>query len=62
LFVDFPAHIKAEVVKLPSLSTGWGKTTQRYGYGPQADAAIGEIELERLAANEVRTKMTGTGP
>lgn len=62
LFVDFPAHIKAEVVQLPALSTGWGKTTKRYGYGPQADAAIGEIELERLAANEVRTKMTGTGP
>jgi hypothetical protein len=62
LFVDFPAHIKAEVLELPALSTGWGKTTKRYGYGPQADAAIGEIELERLAANEVRTKMTGTGP
>jgi hypothetical protein len=62
LFVDFPAHIKAEVLQLPAWSTAWGKTTKRYGYGPQADAAIGEIELERLAANEVRTKMTGTGP
>lgn len=56
LFVEFPAHIKGQVLELPALSTGWGKTLKLFGFGPQADAAIGEIQLEKLAANEVRAK------
>jgi hypothetical protein len=56
LFVEFPAHIKEELLKLPALSTGWGKTLKLFGFGPRADAAIGEVQLEKLATNEVRTK------
>lgn len=56
LFVEFPSHIKAEIMKLPALSTGWGKTLRLFGFGKQSDAAIGEIQIERLAANEVQSK------
>ena len=56
LFVDFPAHVKAEVLKLPALSTGWGKTLRLFGFGKGAEAAVAEIQLERLAANEMQAK------
>ncbi len=56
LFVEFPAHIKAELMKLPALSTGWGKTLRLFGFGKQSQAAISEIQIERLAANEVQSK------
>lgn len=56
LFVEFPAHVKAEVLKLPALSTGWGKTLRLFGFGEGAEAAVAEIQLERLAANEMQAK------
>ena len=55
-FVEFPAHINKEVLKLPALSTGWGKTLRLFGFGEGAEAAVAEIQLERLAANEILTK------
>lgn len=59
LFIEFPAHIKAELEKLPALSTGWGKTLRLFGFGKNADAAIAEIHIERLAASEKQTKVSG---
>ena len=56
LFVEFPAQVKAAIEALPPLPTGWGETTKLYGFGERANAAIAEIQLERLAANETMTK------
>lgn len=56
LFIEFPAHIKAEILKLPALSTGWGKTLRLFGFGKKSEGAISEIQIERLAANEVQSK------
>lgn len=55
-FIDFPAHIKVAIEALPPLPTGWGETTKLYGFGEHSNAAIAEIQLERLAANEAMTK------
>ena len=56
LFIEFPTHIKAAIEALPPLPTGWGETTKLYGFGEHANAAISEIELEKLAANDIMTK------
>jgi hypothetical protein len=56
LFVEFPGHIKAAIEALPPLPTGWGETTKLYGFGEHANAAIAEIQLERLSANELMAK------
>ena len=32
LFIEWPADLKATIERLPALSTGWGKTTKKYGY------------------------------
>jgi hypothetical protein len=56
LFIDFPEHIKQAIERLPVHSTDWGKTTKLYGFGEHADAAIQEIQIERLGANEIQAK------
>lgn len=59
LFIEFSAHVKADLEKLPALSTGWGKTLRLFGFGDNADAAIAEIRIERLAASEPQSKVAG---
>lgn len=59
LFIDFPAHVKQAIEQLPVHLTDWGETTKLYGFGKGADAAIQEIQVERLAANEHQTKGLG---
>jgi hypothetical protein len=59
LFIDFPVHVKQAIEQLPVQMTGWGETTKLYGFGKGADAAIQEIQVERLAANERQAKGLG---
>jgi hypothetical protein len=59
LFIEFPANIKAELDKLPALSSGWGKTLRLFGFGDNAEAAIAEIRTEKLAASEQQSKVAG---
>ena len=56
VFVEFPADIKPEIMKLPELATGWGKTLKLFGFGDEAQTAITEVKLEKLQAQEIRTK------
>jgi hypothetical protein len=59
LFIDFPAHVKQAIEQLPVHLTDWGETTKLYGFGKGSDAAIPEIQVERLAANEHQAKGFG---
>lgn len=55
-FIEFPAHIAAELEKLPNLATGWGKTTGRFGF--ESTDLVTAARVERLGANEVQSKTT----
>jgi hypothetical protein len=57
LFIEFPGAVKAELEKLPELKTGWGETLKLFGFGDNANAAITEIRIEQLAANEKQSKV-----
>lgn len=56
LFLEFPAHIKAELMKLSALSTGWGKTLKLFGF--EKPTIVATARVERLGANEVQSKQT----
>ncbi|HJV80802.1 hypothetical protein [Noviherbaspirillum sp.] len=60
VYIDWPADLKALIEKLPSLSTGWGKTTNRYGYEIAANAKNG-ASVDKLLSNEYATKQAKTG-
>lgn len=60
LFISWPADLKSEIEKLPALSTGWGKTTKKYGY-ELATNAKNVATVDKLAANEYSSKVVATG-
>jgi hypothetical protein len=54
LFIEFPVHIKAELLQLSALSTGWGKTLKLFGF--EKPGVVATARVERLGANEVQSK------
>lgn len=60
LFIDWPADLKTAIERLPALSTGWGKTTKKYGYEMATDAK-NDAEVQKLADHEYASKQAKTG-
>lgn len=60
LYIDWPADLKAAIEKLPSFSTGWGKSIHKYGYEMQANPK-NTVDIDKLAQNEYAAKQAKTG-
>lgn len=55
LYVQIPANTKAEIMKLPALSTGWGRTLRLFGYEDSTAAKLA-ARTERLGNHEIQSK------
>jgi hypothetical protein len=55
LYVQIPENIKAEIMKLPAFSTGWGRTLKLFGYEDSNRAKLA-ARTERLGSNEIQPK------
>lgn len=57
LFIEWPRELAQTIEKLPALSTGWGKTTKRYGYEGAYEAS-NIAHAEKLGKTEYAVKRT----
>ncbi|HEX7647435.1 MAG TPA: hypothetical protein VF450_08510 [Noviherbaspirillum sp.] len=55
LYIEWPKDLVQVIEKLPALSTGWGKTTKRYGYQLANEAGAG-AQVEKLSKSEYASK------
>lgn len=55
LYIEWPKEMAEAINKLPALSTGWGKTTKRYGY-ELANDAKNTARVEELGKTEYASR------